>query len=122
MAHGTDLEEFPRLRLDALAAVDDHDSGVRRHQGAVGVLGEVLVARRVQNVDDKVLILKLHDRRGDRDTTLFFNFHPVGSGRLGLFALDCARLGDGTAVEQELLRQGRLTSVRVRDNRKGPAP
>ena len=42
--------------LDALGAVNDHDGGVRRHQGAVGILGEVLMAGRVQNVDAVALI------------------------------------------------------------------
>lgn len=102
MAHGADLEQLARLRLDALRAVDDHDGGVRRHQRAVGVLGEVLMARRVQNVDAEAVILKLHNGRGDGDAALLFDLHPVGDGGAGvLFALDGARLCDGPAVEQE---------------------
>ena len=62
VAHGADLEQLARLRLDALRAVDDHDGGVRRHQRAVGVLGEVLMARRVENVDAVAAVLELHDR------------------------------------------------------------
>ena len=42
--HDADFKELSGLGLHALAGVDDHDGGVRRHQGAVGVLGEVLVA------------------------------------------------------------------------------
>ena len=61
VTHGADLEELARLRLDALAAVDDHDRRVRRHERAVGVLGEVLVARRVQNVDAVAVIAELHN-------------------------------------------------------------
>ena len=45
--------------LHALGPVNDHHGGVGGHQGAVGVLGEVLVAGGVQNVDAEALILKL---------------------------------------------------------------
>ena len=38
--------------LHALGAVDHHQGGVHRRQRAVGVFGEILVARRVQQVDD----------------------------------------------------------------------
>ena len=48
MAHGADLEQLARLRLDALAAVDDHNGGVRRHKRAVGILREILMARRIE--------------------------------------------------------------------------
>ena len=100
--HGADLEQLPGLGLHALGAVDDHDGGVRRHQGAVGVLGEVLVARGIQNVDAEALVLELHDRGRDGNTTLLFNLHPVGGGGAGiLLALDHAGLGDGAAVEKE---------------------
>ena len=100
--HGADLEELPCLRLHALGTVDDHDGGVRRHQGAVGVLGEVLVARGVQNVDAEALVLELHHRGRNGNTALLLNLHPVGGGGPGiLLALDHASLGDGAAVEQK---------------------
>ena len=102
MAHGTDLEELPGLGLDALGTVDDHDGGVGSHQGTVGILGEVLVAGGVQDVDAEAAILELHDGRGDGNTTLLFDLHPVGGGSAGvLLALNNTCLGDGTAVEQE---------------------
>ena len=123
MAHGADLEEFPRLRLDALGPVDDHDGGVRRHERAVGVLGKVLMAGGIQNVDAEALVLELHDGRGDRDASLLFDLHPVRYGGAGIFlALDRARLRDGPAVEQEFFCQGGFTGVGVRDDRKGSAP
>ena len=43
-----------------LAAVDDHDRGVRRHQRTVGILGEVLMPGRIQDIDAVSVILKLH--------------------------------------------------------------
>ena len=120
--HGAHLEQLPGLGLHALGRVDDHDGGVGGHQGAVGVLREVLVARGVQDVDAVALILELHHRGGDGNAALLLDLHPVGGGCPGvLLALDLACLGDGSAVEQELLRQGRLTGVRVGDNGEGAA-
>ena len=60
MPHGTDLEQLPGLGFHALGAVNDHDGGIRGHQGAVGILREILVARGIQNVDAEALILELH--------------------------------------------------------------
>ena len=76
------------------------------------------MARGVQNIDAVALILELHNRRGDGDTTLLFNFHPVGNGvaRI-LFALDRTGQLNGAAVQKELFRQCRFTGVRVRNNR-----
>ena len=117
---GADFEQLPGLGLHALGTVDDHDGGVRCHEGAVGVLGEVLMAGGVQDVDAEALVLELEDGGGDGDTTLLFNLHPVGRGGTGvLLALDHAGLGDGPAVEQELFRQSGLTGVRVGDDGEG---
>ena len=122
MAHGADLEQLPRLGLDALGTVDDHDRRVGGHQGTVGVLGKVLVAGGVQNVDAEAVVLELQYRRGDGDTALLFNLHPVGDGGTGVFlALDGAGLGDGASVQEEFFRQGGFTGVGVRDDGKGPA-
>ena len=62
--HGAYLEELAGLRLDALCGVDDHDGGVRRHKRPIRVLGEVLVAGGVEDVDTEALVLKLHNGRG----------------------------------------------------------
>ena len=122
VAHGADLEELARLRLDALGRVDDHDGAVRRHERAVRVLREVLVAGGVEDVDAIALVFKLHDRRRDGDAALLFELHPVrdrvARGRL---ALDRAGELDGPAVQQQLFRERRLAGVRVRDDRKRPA-
>ena len=103
VTHGTDFEKFSGLGFDALGSVDNHDGRVSSHQRTVGVFREVLVTRRIQNVDAVAFILELHDGRGDGDTTLLFNLHPVRGGSTGvLLAFDNAGLGDGAAVEQEL--------------------
>ena len=121
VAQGADLEELARLRLDALRAVDDHHGAVRGHQRAVGVLREVLMSRRIENVDAVAAVLKLHDGRCDGNAALLFNFHPVGFCRALALALDFTRLRDGSAVEQKLFRQRGFTGVRVRNDRKRPA-
>ena len=61
-----------------------------------------LMAGGVENVDAEALVLELHDRGRDGNTTLLLDLHPVGGGGPGiLLALDHAGLGDGAAVEQK---------------------
>ena len=62
IAHCAYLKKLSRLRLDALCRVDDHDCAVGSHQGAVSVLGKILVSRSVEDVYAVAVILKLHDR------------------------------------------------------------
>ena len=119
---GADPEELSRLGLHALGGVDDHDGGVRRHEGAVGVLGEVLVSRGVQDIDAVAVVLELHNGGGDGNAPLLFNLHPVGGSCPGPLALDLAGLGDGPAVEEELFREGGFARVGVGDDGKGSSP
>ena len=119
---GADLEQLPGLRLHALSAIDDHDGAVSSHQGPVGVLGEVLMAGGIQNVDAEAVVLELHHGAGDGNAALFFDLHPVGGGSLGPLALDLTGLRDGAAVEQKLFRQSGLTGVRVRNDSECPPP
>ena len=120
MAQRAHLEELLRLRLDALCAVDDHDRGVRSHERAVGVFRKVLVAGGVENVHAIAVIGKLQHRGGHGDTALLLDVHPVGHGvfRAGL-AFDRACGLNAAGVEQELLGEGRLARVGVRDDGEG---
>ena len=103
--HDAHLKELAGLGLHALAGVDDHHRRVGGHQRAVSVLGEVLVARGVQDVDAVAVVLKLHHRGGHGDAALLFNLHPVGDSVAGVpLALYHAGQGDGPAVEQEFFR------------------
>ena len=79
-AHPTDLKELDRLRLDALDAVDEHDGRVRGGEGPVGVLAEVVVAGRVEQVHATARVLELQDAGGDRDAALALDLHPVAGG------------------------------------------
>ena len=118
-AHRAYLEQLARLRLDALGGVDDHDRRVRRHQRAVGILGKVLMARGVQNVDALTLVPELQHRGRDRNTALLLDLHPVGNRMAAVFlALDHAGFLNRAAVEQKLLGDGGFTGVRVRNDRK----
>ena len=122
VAQGAHLEQLDGLGLDALCGVDDHDGGVRRHQGAVGILREVLMARGVQNVHALAGVVELQHRGGDGNTALLLDVHPVGNSVLGaLLALDGTGLVDGSAVQQQLFGQRGLAGVGMADDRKRPA-
>ena len=120
VAQRTDLEELDGLGLDALRAVNDHDRRVRRHERAVGVLGEVLVTGGVKDVHAGAVIGELQDGGGHGDAALLLDVHPVRDRvtSAGL-ALDRARRLDAAGVEQELLGERCLAGVRVRDYCKG---
>ena len=121
VAQGADLEQLNGLGLNALGGVDDHDGRVRRHQGAVGILREVLMARRVQDVDTLARIVELQHRGGHGNTALLLDVHPVRNGVLGaLLALDGTCLVDGSTVQQQLFGQRGLAGVGVADDRKRP--
>ena len=120
VAQRADLEQLDGLRLNALGGVDDHDRAVGGHQGAVGVLAEVLVSGGVQNVDALALIIELQNRRCNGNSALLFNVHPVRNGVLGaLLALDGTGGLNRPAVQQQLFGQGRFAGIGVRNDRKG---
>ena len=123
VAQPHDLEQLAGLRLDALGGVDDHHRAVHGVERAVGVLAEVLVAGRVEQGDAAVAEVEVERRRGHRDAALALHVHPVRHGvPLRLAAADGAGQLDGAGVEQQLLGEGRLAGVGVRDDRERPAP
>lgn len=117
IAHAADFEELQRARLDALGGIDDHDGGVDGGQRAIGVVGEILVTRRVEDVEDIVVIFEGHHRGDDGDAAFALDLHPVGA-RLHaiLLRLDFAGKLNGAAEQQQLFGERRLTRVRVGDN------
>jgi len=64
-AAAADLEELASLGFDALAGVDDHDDGIHCGEDAVGILGEILVAGGVQEIDAVAGVIELEDRRAN---------------------------------------------------------
>ena len=112
VTQGADLEQLDGLGLNALCRIDDHDSGVRCHQGTVGILREVLMSRCVQDIDTVSVIIKLQYGRSNRDTSFFLNLHPVRNRMFcSCLSFYTSRLIDRSSVEKELLCQCRLTCI-----------
>src|SRR5690606_30742376 len=115
-----DVEELPRLLLDALSVVEEHDGAVRGDERPVRILGEILVAGSIEEVDLVAAELELEHARGHGDAALLLELHPVRRGvARGTTCLHAPGEVDGAAVEQELLRQRRLPRVGVTDDGKG---
>lgn len=62
VAHAADIQKLDRLSFDALGRVNDHDGGVYGRENTIRILGEVLVARRVEQIDDVILVFELASR------------------------------------------------------------
>ena len=121
-AGARDLEELLGLGLDAAGRVDQDHGGVDRGQHPQRVLGEVLVPGRVEQVEDDVLVLEAQHRGRDRDAAAALEVHPVRRRRpLAAAGGDRAGLPDRAGVEQQLLGEGGLARVRVRDDRERAA-
>ena len=122
VAQAADLEQFARACLDALGGVDHHHRRIDRSQRAVGVLGKVLVAGGVEQVEDAVGVLEGHDRGDDGDAAFPLDAHPVGAGAAALaLGADVAGELDGAAGAEEVFGQRGLAGVRVGDDREGAA-
>jgi hypothetical protein len=122
VAQAADVEQLDGLRFDAVHRVDHHHRRVDGGQGAVGVFGEVLVARRVEQVDHALAVGELHHRAGDRDAALLFQFHPVRGGvAAGLARADLAGDLDRAAEPEQLFGQRGLARVGVGNDGKGAA-
>ena len=118
----TYVEELPGLDLDPTAVVEQHDGAVGGHERPIGVLGEVLVPRRVQQVDPKALVVEVQNTRRDGDAAFLLHGEPVGSGVPGCFSgLHRPCEVNRTTKEQQLLGQRRLPGVRMADDREGTA-
>ncbi len=122
VAQPAHLHQLDRAFFHTLGAVDHHQRRIHRGQHAVGVFGEVRVARRVEQVDDLALVRKLHHRRGHRDAALLLQRHPVRC-RMPRRLAPLHRPGhlDRAAEQQQLFGQRGLARVRVTDDGEGAA-
>jgi len=68
-------------------------------------------------------VLEVHHGAADRNPALLLEFEPV-AGRVagGLLGPNRTRLAQRSPKKQQLLGQGRLARVRMRDDREGAAP
>ena len=62
VAQPANFEQLARLALDPLRGIDHHHGGVDRAQRAIGILGEVGVARRIEQIEHDPVVLERHDR------------------------------------------------------------
>src|SRR5690606_16440412 len=101
VAHSTDFHQFLGLLLHPLGHVNDHNDTVHGGQGPKGVLGKILVARSIQNINFLVPINKGQNGSGHGNSPLALDFHEIAGGRLfDLVVLDRTGLLNGTPEEQ----------------------
>ena len=80
---------------------------------------EILVTRRVEQVEGEPLVLKAHHRRGDRGVALARDRHPIRARPPPVAArLDLARQLDRPAEQQQFLGEGGLAGIGMRNDRK----
>ena len=119
ITHTADFHQLACLGFHPFGTIHYNDNRIDGGQCAIGVFRKVLVTRCIEDVDFIVVVIELHHGGGYRDTTLFFDVHPVGcSCLLDLIAF----YGTGylylSPEEQQLFGQRGLTGIRVCDNRK----
>ena len=120
MTHHTYLEQLSCLCLHTLGSIDHHHGRIRRHQCTVRILRKILMARRIQDIDAEAVVIKLQHRGSNRNTSLFFDLHPVRNGvARGSFSLHRSSQIDRSSIEQKFLCQCSFSRIRVRNNRKG---
>ena len=123
VAQPADLEQLAGARFDALGGVDHHHRRIDGRKRSISVFREVLVAGRIEQIEHAVVVFERHHRSDDGDAALALDRHPVRPRRTPVaLGLDLAGELDGSAEQQELLGQGGLAGIRMRDDRKGAAP
>src|SRR5208337_4669798 len=86
-------------------------------QRAIGVLGKVLVARGVEQVENAAAVFEGHDRSDDGYAALALDAHPVGTGLAAVgFRANLARELDCAAEEEDFFGESRLAGVGVGDD------
>ncbi len=123
VAQSADLEQLQGLRLDALGGVQDHHGRIGCGQGAIGVLREVLVAGRVQQVEHQPGVIEGHNAGRNGDAALALDTHPVRTSA-ALFPPGAHGPGraDGPAGQQQVLGQCGLAGVRMTDDGERASP
>ena len=117
VAHTAHLHELTGLGLHTLGTVNNNDYTVHSRKCAECILGKVLVTRSIEDIYLVAIIIELHDRGCNRDTTLFLNLHPVRCGCF-LYLVRLHRTGNLnlTTEKQQFLGQRSLSGIRVRND------
>ena len=77
----------------------------------------------IKDVDSKSVVIKVHDGARDGNAAFLFHFHKVtGGGTLFGLLSDGTRLLNGSTVQQEFFRHGRLARIGMRYNGQVSAP
>ena len=79
-------EQLFSLRFYTFRCVDKHYCAICCHQSTIGIFREVLVTRGIKNINAITIVIKLQNRRCNGNTTLLFDFHPVGNSVLIAFS------------------------------------
>ena len=78
------------------------------------------MSRGIQNVDAVAVVIELQNGRGNGNTTLFLDLHPVGYGMArSRFSFYGTGEIDRSSVQQEFLSQCGFTGIRVGNDGKG---
>src|SRR6218665_33820 len=105
------LPQLFALSLNTFLAVKHGNGPVEHTERTLHLDGEIDVPGGVNDIALVLIPEAGHGGRGDRDTALFFLFHPVGCGcPVGGFT----DLVVDTCVKKDALRGGGLTGVNVR--------
>jgi hypothetical protein len=106
-------DEAGDFRMIIVNGVQHRDRGQR----AVGVLAEILVAGRVEQVEGEPLMLEAHHRRRHRDAALALDRHPIRAHPPPLAPrLRFARQQNRPGKQQQFLGQGGLAGILVRND------
>ncbi len=121
VTHPADFHQSFSLFLHTFRYVYHHDHAIHGRQRPEGILGKILVARGVEDIDFQPAVGESHDRCGHGDAPLAFDLHKVGS-RMLLDLVGFYRPGDldRTTKKQQLFCQCRLSRIRVADDPEGP--
>ena len=110
-----EIEVGERLRLDTLGGVDDQERALARGQRAGDLVGEVHVARRVDQVERVVVAVarrveQAHGVRLDRDAALLLEVHGVEHLADRLLGVH------GSREREQPVRESGFAVVDVRDD------
>ncbi len=101
VSHATNFHQLACLCFHPFCHVHHYYYTIYCRECAVGVFGKILVTGCVQNVYLVFVILKTHDRSGNRNSSLFLNLHPVGCGSFLYFVrFYCSRNVNGSSKKE----------------------